>query len=36
VESTGKALLHGDSDAWAIVKEGVKTKVQDFLPGSGS
>ncbi|HEY6797046.1 MAG TPA: thiamine pyrophosphate-requiring protein [Kineosporiaceae bacterium] len=36
IESTGKALLRGDSDAWAVVKEGVKTKVQDFLPGGAS
>jgi pyruvate dehydrogenase (quinone) len=27
------SLLHGDEDAWGIVKEGVKQKVQQYLPG---
>jgi pyruvate dehydrogenase (quinone) len=30
---TASALLHGDDDAWGIVKEGVKQKVQQYLPG---
>ena len=29
-----KALLHGDEDRWGVIKEGVKTKVQEFLPHS--
>jgi pyruvate dehydrogenase (quinone) len=32
---TGKAILKGDEDRWGIVKEGVKTKVQEFLPHRG-
>ena len=35
MESTAKAILAGDSDAWGMVKEGVKSKVQEFLPGRG-
>jgi pyruvate dehydrogenase (quinone) len=29
-----KALVAGDEDAWQIIREGVKTKVQEFLPHS--
>ena len=29
-----KALAAGDEDAWQIIREGVKTKVQEFLPHS--
>ena len=29
-----KALVGGDEDAWQIVREGTKTKLQEFLPGS--
>jgi pyruvate dehydrogenase (quinone) len=32
-KDTASALLHGDEDAWGIVKEGVKQKVQEYLPG---
>jgi pyruvate dehydrogenase (quinone) len=32
-KDTAAALLHGDEDAWGIVKEGVKQKVQEYLPG---
>jgi pyruvate dehydrogenase (quinone) len=32
-KDTASALLHGDEDAWGIVKEGVKQKVQQYLPG---
>ena len=35
MEDAGKAILHGDEDRWGIVKEGIKTKVQEFLPRSG-
>jgi pyruvate dehydrogenase (quinone) len=35
MEDTGRAILHGDQDRWGIVKEGIKTKVQEFLPHSG-
>jgi pyruvate dehydrogenase (quinone) len=32
VKDAGRAILKGDQDRWGIVKEGVKTKVQEFLP----
>jgi pyruvate dehydrogenase (quinone) len=33
VKDTTKALLTGDADRWGVVKEGVKTKAQELLPG---
>ena len=33
MESTAEALLRGDPEAWQVVKTGVRSKVQDFLPG---
>ena len=27
-------MLAGDEDRWGVIKEGVKTKVQEFLPGN--
>ncbi len=32
-KATASAILHGDEDAWGFVKEGIKTKVQQYLPG---
>lgn len=32
-KSLSTALVEGDEDAWDIVKEGVKQKVQQYLPG---
>ncbi len=32
VKDAGRAILKGDQDRWGIVKEGVKTKIQEFLP----
>jgi pyruvate dehydrogenase (quinone) len=32
-KATASALLHGDEDAWDVVKEGVKQKAQQYLPG---
>jgi len=32
-KETASALLQGDEDTWGIVKEGVKQKVQQYLPG---
>ena len=29
-----KALLGGDEDAWQIIRQGIKTKAQEFLPGT--
>ncbi|GAB3693637.1 thiamine pyrophosphate-requiring protein [Saccharopolyspora tripterygii] len=33
VESMAEAMLKGDPEAWSVVKEGVKAKAQDYLPG---
>jgi pyruvate dehydrogenase (quinone) len=30
------ALLKGDPDRWGVLKEGLKTKIQEFLPGNGN
>jgi pyruvate dehydrogenase (quinone) len=32
-KATATALLHGDEDRWGVAKEGIKQKVQDYLPG---
>ena len=32
-KATASAILHGDENAWGFVKEGIKTKVQQYLPG---
>jgi len=32
MQSSAEALLKGDEDRWGVVKEGVKTKMQEFLP----
>lgn len=34
IEKATEAIIRGDSDAWDVIKEGVKTKVQEFLPGT--
>jgi pyruvate dehydrogenase (quinone) len=34
-KATAAAVLHGDEDAWGLVKQGIKQKVQDYLPGRG-
>jgi pyruvate dehydrogenase (quinone) len=36
IENATEAILRGDSDSWGMIKEGVKTKVQEFLPGTKS
>jgi pyruvate dehydrogenase (quinone) len=33
-KATAAAVLHGDEDAWGFVKQGIKQKAQEFLPGS--
>ena len=33
VKAVAGAVLHGDEDAWGFVKQGVKQKVQQYLPG---
>jgi pyruvate dehydrogenase (quinone) len=32
---TAKAILKGDENARSVIVEGIKTKVQEFLPHSG-
>ena len=32
MKSAASALLHGDEDRWGVLKQGVKTKLQEFLP----
>jgi len=34
IENATEAIVRGDSDSWGVIKEGVKTKVQEFLPGT--
>jgi pyruvate dehydrogenase (quinone) len=36
MKDAAEALAHGDEDRWGIIKEGLKTKIQEFLPTSGS
>ncbi|MFF4364979.1 thiamine pyrophosphate-requiring protein [Streptomyces sp. NPDC001594] len=33
IKDSASALLHGDSDRGNVVRQGLKAKVQDFLPG---
>ncbi|EFL13161.1 thiamine pyrophosphate-requiring protein [Streptomyces sp. C] len=35
IKATADAVLHGDSDRGAVLRQGLKAKVQEFLPGSG-
>ncbi|MFF7454691.1 thiamine pyrophosphate-requiring protein [Kitasatospora sp. NPDC008115] len=35
IKAAAAAVLHGDSDRGSVVRQGVKAKVQEFLPGSG-
>jgi pyruvate dehydrogenase (quinone) len=32
MKDAAKALLHGDENRWGVVREGIKTKAQEFLP----
>jgi pyruvate dehydrogenase (quinone) len=32
VTDAAKAMLAGDEDRWGVIKQGVKTKLQEFLP----
>jgi pyruvate dehydrogenase (quinone) len=29
-----EALIKGDTSRWGVIKEGIKTKAQEFLPHS--
>jgi pyruvate dehydrogenase (quinone) len=33
-KSVAGAIIHGDEDAWGFVKQGVRQKAQEFLPGT--
>ncbi len=33
-KATASAILHGDENAWGVVKEGIKQKAQQYLPGT--
>jgi pyruvate dehydrogenase (quinone) len=35
-KDTAEALIKGDADRWDVIKEGIKTKAQEFLPHQGS
>ena len=35
-KDAARALLKGDEDRWGVIKEGLKTKAQELLPGNGS
>ncbi|PKW27275.1 thiamine pyrophosphate-requiring protein [Phycicoccus duodecadis] len=35
MKDAAESILKGDAHAWGVVKEGVKTKVQELLPGDG-
>ncbi len=34
IKSVASAILGGDEDSWGFVKQGIKQKAQEFLPGS--
>jgi pyruvate dehydrogenase (quinone) len=34
VKSMAGAVWHGDEDTWGFIKQGVKQKIQQYLPGS--
>jgi pyruvate dehydrogenase (quinone) len=36
MKDAATAMLKGDPDRWGVLKEGFKTKVQEFLPGKGN
>jgi pyruvate dehydrogenase (quinone) len=36
MKDAAAAMLKGDPDRWGVLKDGFKTKVQEFLPGKGS
>jgi pyruvate dehydrogenase (quinone) len=34
IEAAAESVIRGDADRWDVVKEGIKTKAQEFLPGT--
>lgn len=35
LENALQSLVRGDSDRWSVLKEGVRSKMQEVLPGRG-
>lgn len=35
-KATAAAIIKGDEDRWGVIKEGLKTKAQEYLPHQGS
>jgi pyruvate dehydrogenase (quinone) len=35
MKDAAKALLAGDEDRWGVIREGIKTKAQELMPGRG-
>ncbi|MER6217797.1 MULTISPECIES: thiamine pyrophosphate-requiring protein [unclassified Streptomyces] len=35
IKASASAVLHGDSDRGSVMRQGLKAKIQDFLPGGG-
>jgi pyruvate dehydrogenase (quinone) len=35
MKATASAVLHGDSDRTGMIRQGIKAKVQEVLPGRG-
>jgi pyruvate dehydrogenase (quinone) len=33
IKALGAALAHGDENRWGVVKQGIRQKAQEFLPG---
>ncbi len=33
IENMISAVVRGDSDRWDLIKEGIKVKAQEYLPG---
>ena len=36
MEKALESIVRGDSDRVDVIKEGVKSKIQEFLPGRGN
>ena len=36
MKDAATAMMKGDPDRWGVLKEGFKTKIQEFLPGKGN
>jgi pyruvate dehydrogenase (quinone) len=36
MKNAAESLIRGDENRWDVIKEGIKTKAQELLPGSDS